>query len=71
MISVYIEQKEEDFVLTGEQEYRTVSLYYFNELEDAKLPASQQASVASVLPLVRQIKDSKSIIEDTIRLLIS
>ena len=49
---------------------KTVNLYYFNQLEDAKLPVEQQLNYSSILAVPRVISDSKNIIEDTINLLL-
>lgn len=49
---------------------KTVNLYYFNQLEDAKLPVEQQLNSSSILAVPRVISDSKNIIEDTINLLL-
>jgi hypothetical protein len=49
---------------------QTVKLFYFNQLEDNKLPIAQQLNSASVLPIQRVISWSKNIIEDTINSLL-
>lgn len=49
---------------------QTVKLYYFNQLEDAKLPANQQLNTNSILPIQRSIMISNDIITDTINALI-
>jgi spore germination protein GerM len=48
----------------------TVRLYYFNELEDSKLPAEQQINTNSIMPIQRTIRSSQNLIEDTIKILL-
>jgi hypothetical protein len=48
---------------------QTVMLYYFNYLEDAKLPIEQQINTSSIRP-VRRTVSSENIIETTIKLLL-
>jgi spore germination protein GerM len=48
----------------------TVQLYYFNELEDSKLPIEQQINTSSILPIQRTIRSSENLIADTIKLLL-
>lgn len=48
-----------------------VSLFYFNNKEDAKLPVEQQINVNSIQPVKRMISNSKNIIRDTINLLLA
>ncbi|MFA5748184.1 MAG: GerMN domain-containing protein [Candidatus Absconditabacterales bacterium] len=48
----------------------TIKLFYFNQTEDQKLPASQQVNVTSILPIYRIIPQSNDVIKDTINLLI-
>lgn len=48
-----------------------VSLFYFNQIEDSKLPIWQQINVNSILPVKRMISNSKNIIRDSINLLLA
>ncbi len=48
-----------------------VSLFYFNNKEDAKLPIEQQVNLNSIMPVKRMISNSKNIIQDTINLLLA
>lgn len=48
----------------------TVQLYYFNELEDSKLPTEQQINTSSILSVDRTITASDNLIADTIKLLL-
>lgn len=47
-----------------------IQLYYFNQIEDSKLPVEQQVNTSSILPVQRTIKSSKNLIADTIKVLI-
>lgn len=49
---------------------QTIELYYFNEIEDAKLPVDQQINTSSILPVQRTIKTSNNLIADTIKALL-
>lgn len=49
---------------------QTVKLYYFNQLEDAKLPNNQQLNTNSILPIQRSVMINEDIITDTINALI-
>lgn len=49
---------------------KDIQLYYFNQIEDSKLPVEQQVNTSSILPVQRTIKSSKNLIADTIKVLI-
>jgi spore germination protein GerM len=48
----------------------TIQLYYFNELEDSKLPIEQQINTSSILEVNRTIRSSNNLIADAIKALI-
>jgi spore germination protein GerM len=48
----------------------TIQLYYFNELEDSKLPIEQQINTNSILPVNRTIRSSSNLIADAIKILL-
>ena len=48
-----------------------VALYYFNTLEDQKLPVAQQVNVRSLLPVYRIFPASDNLLLDVIRELIA
>jgi len=47
-----------------------VGLYYFNEIQDQKLPPEQQINIDSILPVYRIFPASKNLLVDTINELI-
>lgn len=49
---------------------QNIKLYYFNQVEDSKLPVNQQLNSSSVLPVDRVIPRSNNLIQDTINMLI-
>lgn len=48
-----------------------VALYYFNTLEDQKLPVAQQVNVRSLLPVYRIFPASDNLLIDVVRELIA
>ena len=47
-----------------------ISLYYFNQKEDSKLPPGQQINVASLLPVYRMFPATDDLLRDSIAYLI-
>lgn len=64
-------QSQSDSSLSQDSVFQTtaptkVGLYYFNQLEDQKLPIAQQVNTASLLPVYRVFAPSKNLLVDTI-----